>query len=102
MALKLSELIEMGYKEQAIALSKQLKKNHQKLQFEQARSWASIGATVNYSFYEVTDKNNFSKKEIHTALLDLGVNMKFVDGKKWYQFWINDDDVKLLNAIKKI
>lgn len=102
MSLKLSELIENGYKAQAMKLSRQLKDNHKKWQFEQTREWSAIGARVNYSFYEVTDKNSYNKNEIRKALEDLGVRLDCAEGKKWYQFWLKDGDVRLINAIKRI
>lgn len=79
-----------------------LKDNLRKDQLEQARKWAELGAKVNYSFFEITDKSTFTKKEVCDALMDLGIDYKKCDGRKWYQFWINDDELRIENAVKKI
>lgn len=103
MKFKVSELINQGYEKPIIKLVEQLKRNHLLYQDDLVSRLASIpGATVHASTYDATDKNLYSPDEIKKAFSDLGINFNTVKGKRWYQFWKNNDDVKFLNALKLI
>ena len=95
---KTSELIEMGYREAATILAQQLHDNYEKQKMQQAREWMSIGATVNYSFYEM-EKTFYDSTDVIKAFKDLGIDYKNIKGRKWYQFWLKDDSVRFMKAI---
>lgn len=40
--------------------------------------------------------------EIVDALYSFGINYRDFPGKKWWQFWLNDTEVMITNAIKSI
>ena len=101
--LKTSDFVKMGYEKQIKRFVEQVYKNHKINQFKLAQQWMSIpGATVNYSFFENHAEPAFDKEEITKAFKDLGIDYNKIPGKKWWQFWISNDDVKLINAISRL
>lgn len=102
MSISLFEIAKQGFQNQVSILSAQLKKNLYLSQLKQASEWEAIGCRVNYSFYEVTDRTEYRQSEVIKALEDFGVDYTKCQGRKWYQFWLNDDEVRTINAIKQI
>lgn len=100
--MNFNKLFNYGYGRQLKLFYGQLGRNHAKHQLEQARKWQSIGATVNPSFFDATAKTEFTNQEMIEALLDLGIHIKDVRGRKWYQFWLSDATVRIENAIKQL
>ena len=98
-----SEQTSVVYEKQIKRFIEQVHKNHKINQFKLAQQWMSIpGATVNYSFFENHAEPTFNKEEITKAFKDLGIDYNEIPGKKWWQFWINNDDVKFVNAILRL
>lgn len=98
--INILELKDKGYGVQVSKLMQQLHDDFQKKMTLEAQKWMQIGATVNYSFYE--QKPIFTQNDVISALYKLGVKVDKYPGKKWYQFWANDNSVKILTAIKNI
>jgi hypothetical protein len=100
--LSSSTLMKMGFEKQAHIVGRKLRENQEKQIKKAAYGWMELGATVNHSFYERAETNIFTEDEVKQALKDLGVDFENLPGKKWYQFWLNNNDVKLVNAMRAL
>jgi len=95
------EMEKLGLESPAAKLASRLFQNHERAILESARSFIRIGATVNSSFYDcIHTRQEFYNDEIENAFRDLGLLAEKVPGRKWYQFWLNNDQVHLINCLK--
>lgn len=107
-----SKLREMGLGRQLDVFLNKLHDNHKKLVHKQANGFMSMGCNVNYSFYEKQlNKVEFGRKEVEAAMNDLSweyrqrgcdydIRFDKIPGRKWYQFWKNDWEEKIINCLK--
>lgn len=69
-----------------------------------ARKWADIpGVKINDCFFNLPNVNRYSADDICEALVALGKNpMIGFKGKKCWQFYKNNTEEKIIQAIKSL
>lgn len=100
MPIDILTLKQSGYNKQVTKFNDALHQIGQNKRIQEARAWIGIGATVNDCFYEM--KYVYTINDAICALAKLGIDYTKCKGRKWFQFWLSDMDVKIENAIKGI
>lgn len=100
MPIDIIELKQSGYNKQVTKFCDALSKIGEQKRMAEARAWMGIGATINYSFYEMEPV--YTIEDAKKALRVIGIDYTKCKGRKWYQFWLSDVEEKILNGIKSI
>lgn len=94
-------LRDAGYGRQVGRLLERLRVNAQKKKMQLASDWVRMGGTINYSFWEQHEMS-YSEEDVCAALCELGCNPDKYPGRKWFAFWKDNKQERIMNAIKSI